>query len=153
MITFIQKVILASPRPSPKSKSSQAQSQIKRERGILLSFTKSYLGSRCDSGWMLFAHTQKMLQVFIYKIHLDQQIRQSSNTNPTSTLASIPDKTTNDFLRTIPLLKKMHGLGETNRIKKSGVGQMGVPGHSIIGVLENLMIVEEMKILLKSTLT
>ena len=45
----------------------------------------------------------------------------------------------------------MHGLGDTERLLDSGVGQMGAPGHSVTGELENLIIMKGMKILLKST--
>ena len=46
----------------------------------------------------------------------------------------------------------MHGLGDTKRPMGSGDGQMVASGHSVIGKLENQIILGEMKTLLKSTL-
>ena len=63
----------------------------------------SYLGPKCDSGWKLFALTGKCYKYLSTKCTRTEAIKycQSSNTNPTSTLVSIPDKGTNDFLTTL----------------------------------------------------
>ena len=47
----------------------------------------------------------------------------------------------------------MHGLGDSRSLKESGVGQMAAPGHGGTGNLENLIMMGDMKILLKSTFT
>ena len=60
-------------------------------------------GPKCDSGWTLFDHTGKCYKYLPTKTNRNEGLRscQSSHANPTTTLASIPDKTTNNFLTTL----------------------------------------------------
>ena len=61
------------------------------------------VGTKCDSGWTLFDHTGKCYKYLSTKTDRNEGFSscQSSHINPTTTLVSIPDKATNDFLTTL----------------------------------------------------
>ena len=59
--------------------------------------------TNCDSGWTPFIHTGKCYKYSDQITNRTQALRlcQSANFNPTSTLASIPDMKTNNFLTSV----------------------------------------------------
>ena len=76
----------------------------------LMSWAKPFLISTnltfsgCDSGWKLLKHTNKCYRLFATPKttwHEAVKVCQSGSKHPSSRLVSIPDRTTNEFLRTL----------------------------------------------------